>query len=393
MNPASGTSELERIGLAEPVLEGNVRAYLEECVATNFVSSVGPFVERFEREFAAVVGARHAVACASGTAAIHVALRLLGVEAHDEVFVSTLTFIASATPIRYERATPVFVDSEERTWNLDPQLVVDEITRRARAGRTLPRAVEIVHVLGQPAEIEPVIEVCERHGIAVLEDAAESLGATYASGRFAGRHVGTIGRVGCYSFNGNKIITTGGGGMITTDDDALARRAKHLTTQARLPGIEYLHDDVGYNYRLTNVAAAMGLAQLEMLPSLLARKRQVAERYDAALRDLPGLSLPPRPAATHPSFWLYSIQLDPGVFDRDEVLGVMRARNIEARPIWVPLHRQPIFTDAPRLGGHVAERLFHRGISLPSSANLTPGAQQRVVDALRVASRACQSAG
>src|SRR5262249_31695874 len=198
---------------------------------------------------AAFVGARHAVACASGTAALHVAFRLIDLQPGDEVLVPSLTFVASVNPIAYERGTPVLVDSEPDTWNLDPQRVVDYIERAARAGRKLPRAVEVVHLLGHPAQIEPILDVCEKHGILVIEDAAEALGASYRGGRHDGKQVGTLGRIGCFSFNGNKIITTGGGGMITTDDAALAKRAKHLTTQARLPGPAYRHDEIGYNYR------------------------------------------------------------------------------------------------------------------------------------------------
>jgi len=368
-------SERRRIPLSEPVLDGNEQAYVAECFASNFVSSVGPFIERFEREFAAYVGARFAVACASGTAALHVAMRLLGVGPGDEVFVPTLTFIASANPIAYERATPVFVDAEERTWNIDPALVVEEIERRVRAGLRLPRAVEVVHILGHPADIDPIVTICERHGIAVIEDAAEALGARWSAGAGAGRHVGTLGRVGCFSFNGNKIVTTGGGGMIVTDDESLARRAKHLTTQARLPGAEYRHDEVGYNYRLTNMAAALGVAQLEQLPRFVAAKRAIARRYDEAFGDRPELSLPPRVGWADPTYWLYSVRARTR---RNRILAALAERAIEARPIWSPLHTQPMYATAPRLGGTVAERIFAEGVSLPCTPNL-PERDQRVV--------------
>ena len=367
------------IPLAEPCLEGNGRAYVEECFATNFVSSVGPFVDRFEREFAAYVGARHAVACASGTAALHVAMRLLGVGPGDEVFVPTLTFVASANPIRYEGATAVLVDAEAETWNMDPALVVEELDRRARAGRKQPAAVVAVHILGHPAAIESLVEACERHGVPLVEDAAEALGARYERGRFAGRSVGTIGRVGCFSFNGNKIITTGGGGMVTTDDPALARRAKHLTTQARLPGPAYDHDEIGFNYRLTNLAAALGVAQLERLPAFIERKRVIAARYDVALDGRFGL--PPRAAWAAPTFWLYSIRAR-GRRTREEVFEDLRQRGIDSRPIWTPLHRLAPYADAPRLGGEVAEALFADALSIPCSVQLTPAEQDRVVAAL-----------
>lgn len=372
----------ERIPLSEPHLVGNASAYLEECVRTNFVSSVGPFVDRFEREFAAFVGARYAVACSTGTAAIHVALRLFDVGPGDEVWVPSLTFIASANPILYERATPVLIDSETETWNADPALMAAELQRRARAGARMPKVIELVHLLGQPARIDQVVELCERHGIVLVEDAAEALGASVVSGRFAGRQVGTIGSVGCYSFNGNKVITCGGGGMIVTDDEQIARRAKHLTTQARLPGLAYRHDEVGFNYRLSNLSAALGVAQLEQLPEFLERKRAHARVYDAALGERPGLVRPPRPPWSAPSYWLYSVRVDGERFGatRDQLLARLIDGGVDSRPIWTPLHTMPMYRSAPRLGsGAVAELLAAQALSLPSSVQLTPEQQARVI--------------
>ncbi len=373
-----------RIALSEPHLTGNAQKYLNECLETNFVSSVGPFVERFEQEFARYVGARYAVACASGTAAIHVALRLLGVEEGDEVFCPTLTFIASANPILYERGTPVFIDSETESWNMDPARVVDELDRRKRTGRTLPKVVEVVHILGHPANIEPLVDACDRHGVMLVEDASEALGAQWVSGRYAGRHVGSVGKIGCFSFNGNKIMTTGGGGMITTDDERLARRAKHLTTQARLPGPEYRHDEVGYNYRLTNLAAALGVAQLELLPVFLEKKRSLAARYDVAFRQIDGLEPPPRASWAAPSFWLYSILVnrDRCGYGRSDLYARLQRLGIESRPIWSPLHSLPMFRDTPRVGGDVAERIFSNALSLPCSVGLTAEQQERVIHAV-----------
>jgi dTDP-4-amino-4,6-dideoxygalactose transaminase len=376
----------EPIPLCEPTLRGpNVRAYIEECVATNFVSSVGPFVDRFERDFAAYVGARYAVACASGTAALHVAMRLLGVGDGAEVLVPTLTFIASANPVVYERARVVLCDSERATWNMDPALACEEIERRARTGARQLAAVEAVHLLGHPAQLDELAEVCARHGVALIEDASEALGARWTMGRFAGKHVGTVGRIGCFSFNGNKIITTGGGGMITTDDAELARRAKHLTTQARLPGPEYRHDEVGYNYRLTNLAAALGVAQLEELPGFVADKHRIAARYDAAIAELAGLAPPPRAAWAAPSLWLYTALVDPAAYgcDRVELLARFAAQQIQTRPIWSPLHTMPMYRDATRLGDTVADEIFARALSLPCSASLTESQQAQVLDVLR----------
>ncbi|HUS32000.1 MAG TPA: aminotransferase class I/II-fold pyridoxal phosphate-dependent enzyme [Kofleriaceae bacterium] len=370
---------MSRIGLSEPFLGGNERAYISECIDTNFVSSVGPFVERFEREFAAYVGAKHAVACASGTAALHVAFRLIGLSPGDEVLVPSLTFVASVNPITYERGTPVLVDSELESWNMDPDLVVDYIERAARAGKELPKAVEVVHLLGHPAKLEAIVDVCGKHGIAVIEDAAEALGARYRGGRYDGKHVGTIGRIGCFSFNGNKIMTTGGGGMLTTDDAELARRAKHLTTQARLPGPAYRHDEIGYNYRLTNVAAAMGVAQLEQLPSFIAKKLAIASRYDAALAGRDGFVPPPRASWASPTCWLYSLRVARG---RDEQMQKLAAAQIESRPIWTPVHTMPMYATAPRIGGANAEQLAAEGLSIPCSVGLSDEQQDRVISLL-----------
>lgn len=379
------TDALDRIPLAEPSIGGNAAAYLMECLETNFVSSVGPFVERFERAFAEAVGARFAVACASGTAAIHLSLAALGVKPGDDVLVPTLTFVASANPIAYVGATPVLVDSEPRTYNLDPGLVVEELDRRARQGVRQPAAIEVVHLVGHPAEIDPILDAARRHGVPVIEDASEALGARYVAGPNAGAHVGTLGVTGCFSFNGNKLLTTGGGGMIVTDDESIARRARHLSTQARLPGFAYDHDEVGYNYRLTNLAAALGLAQLEELARLLDGRRTVAARYDEAIRTL-GLPLDPAPRAAWaaPSFWLYTARLDPGRTSvrRDMLLAGLGDAGIDARPMWTPLHRTRVYRDAPTIGGLVAERIMDSTISLPSSSSLSADRQRRVIDGL-----------
>ena len=374
----------DRIPLAEPTIGGNAARYLQECLDTNYVSSVGPFVERFENEFAAVVGSRFAVACASGTAAIHLALRVLDIGPGDEVLVPSLTFVASVNPIAYVGATPVLVDSEMATWNLDPEIVVGELDRRARLGLRQPAAIEVVDLVGHPAAIEPIRAAAERHGVALIEDASEALGATYVGGALDGRHVGSIGRVGCFSFNGNKLITTGGGGMLVTDHEALARRARHLSTQARLPGRAYDHAEMGYNYRLSNLAAALGVAQLEELPGLLAARRANAARYDAAITGLPGLRPAPRAGWANPSFWLYSASLDPAIapIGRDDLLSGMAEAGIEARPIWTPLHRTRLYADAARIGGEVAESIFANAFSLPSSSSLTDAQRDRVVNRL-----------
>jgi dTDP-4-amino-4,6-dideoxygalactose transaminase len=371
------------IPLAEPFLGGNEQAYLEECVRTNYVSSVGPFVDRFERDFAKFVGSRHTVACSTGTAALHVALQVAGVGPGDEVFVPTFTFIASANAVTYLGARPTFVDSESESWNLDPDLVVEEIETRVRARRQLPKAIEVVHILGHPARIEPLVEVCDRHGVALVEDAAESLGATYVGGPLDGRQVGTIGITGGFSFNGNKVMTTGGGGMVVTDREELAKRAKHLTTQARLPGRAYDHDEVGYNYRLSNLSAALGVAQLEQLSKFIEAKRAIAARYDDALVGLPGVTLPPAAPWARRSSWLYSIHLT----DRrlaSAMLDRLGAAGVGARPVWPPLHQMAPYQWANVLGdGSVAEEIALATISLPSSVGLSVPDQDRAIGAVR----------
>jgi dTDP-4-amino-4,6-dideoxygalactose transaminase len=372
------------IPLAVPRLAGNELSYLRQCIETNFVSTAGGFVDRFEREFAKAVGVSRAVACTSGTAALHVALRLAGAGPDKTVAVSTFTFIASANAITYTGATPLLVDSETSTWNMDTARLHDVVVKRAQAGDTLPEVIEVVHILGHPADLEPLIDLQQRFGISIVEDAAEALGATYTSGQFTGRHVGTIGDFGCYSFNGNKIITTGGGGMIVAKSDADAAAAKHLTEQAKLPGPGYLHDDVGYNYRLTNTSAAIGVAQLEQLEEFVAAKRQIAQWYRDRLQDLPVGQQPTAPWA-NPTHWLYSVLLDPDVADRDHVVGILRSEGIQARPLWPPLGLQDPYRSAQSVGGEVARDLYQRGISLPCSVGITEQDVDRVSNALRSA--------
>lgn len=371
------------IPLCVPKLDGFAREYVLECFDTNFVSSVGPFVERFEQAFARFLGASHAVACASGTAALHLAMRVLGVGPGDDVLVPTFTFAASVNAVLYVGARPVLVDCEPRTWNLDPQRVVSEIESRAREGRALPKAVEVAHILGHPAELEAIEEVCARHAIPLVEDAAEALGARYTGGRFVGRQVGTLGRIGCFSFNGNKIITTGNGGMLVSDDAGLAERARHLSRQAKLPGSDYDHDDVGYNYRLSNLAAALGLAQLERLPVFLERKRGIAARYAAALGETTGVTPAPRASWADPSFWLYSIRIGARSSSTPRLAReALAAAGIESRSVWRPAHRIRAFRGLPVLGGFEADRLFSEGLSLPSSVQLAEADQQRVIEVL-----------
>ena len=369
------------IPLATPNLGEAERSAVLAALDSGFVSSVGPEVTQFEQEFATLVGSRNAVSTASGTAALHVALQLAGVGPGDEVFVSDFTFIGSANPVAYLGADVVLVDSEPGSWNMDPDLVEAELDRRARAGEAMPRAIELVHILGQPADGHRIVEIARRHGVVVVEDAAESLGAGWVDGEGRTTSTGTLGTLGAYSFNGNKIVTSGGGGMIVTDDDDLAQRAKHLTTQAKVPDVGYLHDEVGYNYRLTNLAAALGLAQLRRLDEFVGAKRGIAARYDAALVDLP-VTLAPRVTGTESTYWLYSILAEDQP-TRDALLDHLSRQGVGARALWRPLHQQPPFAHARTLGGQVASSLFDRGVSLPCSTDLSDDDHDHVVAAVR----------
>jgi pyridoxal phosphate-dependent aminotransferase EpsN len=364
---------------------GLEQAFVADAFASNWIAPLGPHVEAFEREFAQAVGARHALAVSSGTAGLHLALRLVGVGAGDEVLVSTLTFVASANPVLYQGATPVFVDSERRSWNMDPALLSEALEARCRT-RKPPKAVMLVHVFGQSADINPIKESCDREGVALVEDAAEALGATYR-----GRTPGTFGRVGTYSFNGNKIITTSGGGMLVSDDDRLTARALKWATQARDPAPHYEHSELGYNYRMSNVLAAIGRGQLLVLEDRVAARRRNYTYYAAALSDLPGLRFMPEAPWGRHTRWLTTLTIDPKAFgtDREAVRIALEAENIEARPVWKPMHLQPLFGGCPRIGGAVAEDLFSQGLALPSGSNLTTSDLDRIVEIVR---KACPAA-
>lgn len=353
--------------------------YVRDAFITNWIAPVGPHVEAFEREFADVVGASHAVAVSSGTAALHLALILAGVSRGDEVFVSTLTFSASVNPIVYQGACPVFVDSEETSWNMDPALLAEELDKRARHGK-LPRAVVIVHLYGQSADLDPIVEACERHGVALIEDAAEALGATYK-----GRSPGTFGKAGIFSFNGNKIITTSGGGMLVTEDGDLAAHARKLATQAREPVPHYEHREIGYNYRLSNVLAGIGRGQLSVLEDRVRARRKNFCFYKKHLSDLPGIAFMPEAGWGRSTRWLTCITVDPNTFGgtREDIRLALEAQNIEARPVWKPMHLQPVFSCYESIGGHIAEKLFKFGLCLPSGSNLTESDLIRVIDVIR----------
>ena len=372
---------MTRVPLAIPNIGAREAELMNEAISSGFVSSVGRFVSEFETRFAEYVGAKYAVACASGTAALHIAMRLADIQPGDMVAVSDFTFMASSNAASYQFAELLLVDSDAESWCMDVDLLRKEMERRTAAGEKLPKAIEIVHILGQPADVAAVVELAREYGIIVIEDAAEALGATWTSGPLAGRHVGTVGDMGAFSFNGNKIMTTGGGGMFTTDDEELARRAKHLSTQARTPDRGYLHDEIGFNYRLTNIAAALGVAQLERLDDFVAAKRAVAKRYNDAFAGT-AIQTPPALPGQESTYWLYSIQVpaERGPGARDELQDFLAEAGIESRSLWRPLHMQPPLKNEAVVGGAVGEEIFARGLSLPCSTELTEADQKRVID-------------
>lgn len=362
--------------LHEPVFEGNESAYLQECVRTGWVSSAGAFVDRFEADLARLTGAGRAVAVVNGTAALHISLRLAGVEPNDEVLVPTLTFVGTVNAIAYCGAVPHFVDSTELTLGVDPGkldeylgTIIGAGSRNRHTGRVL-RAVVPMHTYGHPVDLDAMQAVCDKYKLVMVEDAAESLGSYYK-----GKHTGTFGRVGALSFNGNKTITTGGGGAILTNDDALGRLAKHLTTTARVgQGWLFNHDMVGYNYRLPNINAALGCAQLEQFPGFLKDKRALAGRYAQAFCDIPGLRFFVEPPFATSNYWLNVIMLDPGLSgQRDPVLQATNAAGLATRPTWTLMHKLPMYASAPRMDLTVAEGLEQRLINLPSGVRSARG--------------------
>ncbi|MFN8536643.1 MAG: aminotransferase class I/II-fold pyridoxal phosphate-dependent enzyme [Thermomicrobiales bacterium] len=368
-----------RIYLSPPHLSGLEQEHVADAFATNWIAPLGPHVDAFEREFAALVGSRHAAALSSGTAALHLALILLGVGPGDEVLVSTLTFAASANPIVYLGAHPTFIDCEPGSWNMNPALLREALAARAQVGK-LPKAVVVVHLYGQSANLDPLLAACDEYGVPLIEDAAEALGATYGD-----RAPGTLGRLGFYSFNGNKVITTSGGGMLVSDDGDLIAHARKLATQARDAAPHYQHSEIGYNYRLSNILAAIGRGQLPVLAERVAARRRNFDRYVQLLGDLPGIDFMPEAPWGHHARWLSCITINPAAFgaDREAVRRALEAENIEARPVWKPMHLQPVFADCPAIGGAVAEDLFARGLCLPSGSSLTPHDLDRVADVIR----------
>lgn len=374
--------ENKRIYLSSPTMHGKEQEFVKEAFDTNWVAPLGPNVNSFEKELAEYVNIPYAAALSSGTAAIHLALRLLGVKKEDIIFVPSLTFSATCNPVMYENATPVFIDSEEETWNMSP-----EALKKAYEKYPSPKAVIIVHLYGTPAKLQEIMEICAGKGTVVIEDAAESLSSTYK-----GKHTGTFGRFGIYSFNGNKIITTSGGGMLVSEEEEMIEKARFLSTQARDPARHYQHSQIGYNYRMSNVTAGIGRGQLLSLDEHKALKKAIYKRYQEAFSDIPEITMNPLNPDGDANNWLSCMTIKAGCrVTPDMIMDALEAENIECRPIWKPMHLQPVFQEYDFISLSeekdgmisVSEDIFNRGLCLPSDIKNTQEDMDRVISIVR----------
>ncbi len=370
--------ERKKIYLSCPTMHGEEQEFVKEAFDTNWVAPLGPNVNAFEKEMAQYAGISHASALSAGTAAIHLALRLLGIGQGDIVFVPSLTFSASCNPVVYEKAVPVFIDSERDTWNMSP-----EALEKAYEKYPAPKAVILVHLYGTPAKLDEIKAICDRHGTVLIEDAAESVGSTYK-----GKHTGTIGKMGIYSFNGNKIITTSGGGMLVSEDEALISKSRFLATQARDPARHYQHSQIGYNYRMSNIVAGIGRGQLLHLEEHKKRKKEIYAQYKEAFADIPEISMNPLNADGDANCWLSCMTIAQGCsVTPDMVMDALEKENIETRPIWKPMHLQPVFADNDFITvqeqGSVAEDIFNRGLCLPSDIKNTEEDMEFIIGIVR----------
>lgn len=381
------------IPLSVPSIRGNEWKYVKECLDTEWVSTAGSYVERFEAEVARFTGARYAVACVNGTASLHIALILAGVQAGDKVIVPTVTFIAPINAVRYVNADPIFMDCDGY-YDLDEGKTIDFLRRETvfRQGSTYNRgtgrrisAIIPVHVFGNAVRLEALSEECAGRGIRVVEDATESLGTIYSAGGLKGRHAGTVGHIGCLSFNGNKIITTGGGGMILTDIEAYAEKARYLTTQAKDDEIRYVHNEVGFNYRLTNLQAAVGVAQLQQLHGFLEAKTRNYLAYKNEIDQIPGLRLADAPSYARNNHWMYCLQIDPDSYGRgrEELMRHLADHHIQTRPVWRLNHLQVPYARCQHYRIELAPELYAITLNIPCSVNLSENQMREVVDRLR----------
>lgn len=375
----------ERIYLSPPHMSGNEQTYITEAFESNWIAPLGPNVDAFEEEIAKYVGVKGAVAVSSGTAAIHLALSLLGINVGDQVFCSTLTFVASANPIIYQNAIPVFIDSEPETWNMSPQALQRALEKSMLDG-TLPKAVIVVNLYGQSAKMDEITSICHEFNVPIIEDAAESLGSTYK-----GKYSGTFGKFGIYSFNGNKIITTSGGGMLVSDDAEAIMRARFFATQARDPARHYQHSELGFNYRISNILAGMGRAQFEVLEERVEARRAIFDYYYNELMNLSGFQFMGELEHTRSNRWLTALTINPfeAGTNINAILDSLEEENIEARPVWKPLHMQPLFKRYKYYphseDENVSEYLFENGICLPSGSSLKEVDQKRVIQCIKKA--------
>ncbi len=369
----------KRIYLSSPTMHGEEQKFIQEAFDTNWVAPLGPNVNKFEEEMAAYTGCGHAAALSAGSAAIHLAIKLLGIKQDDIVFASSLTFSATCNPICYEKAKPVFIDSEPDTWNMSPQAL-----RKAFEKYPHPKAVIIVHLYGTPAKLDEIMEICAEHNVPIIEDAAESLGSTYK-----GQFTGTFGRIGIYSFNGNKIITTSGGGMLVSREEELTKRATFLATQAREPARHYQHSEIGYNYRMSNIIAGIGRGQLLHMDEHKRLKNAIYKQYENAFADIEDISMNPMNPDGDANNWLSCILLKEGsCVTPNDIMDALEAENIESRPIWKPMHLQPVFADCEFFnhndeGISVGEDIFNRGVCMPSDIKNTPEDMELIIKTVR----------
>ncbi len=380
------------IPLCVPTLKGNEWKYVKECIDTEWVSSTGKYVDLFEQNISEYTGSKYAVACINGTSAIQVSLRLAGVLPGDEVIVPTLTFIAPINAIAYNNASPVFMDADN-FYNLDTGKTISFINNETvfKDGFTYNKSTNVkvaallpVHVWGNACLLDELTKLCRERNIAIVEDASESLGTFYKEGKYKGKHTGTVGKLGCISFNGNKIITTGGGGMILTDDEKLAEKAKYLTTQAKDDPIRYVHDEIGYNFRLTNIQAALGVTQLEQLPAILKRKKELFDYYRSAIEDIDGLSLSKVPNYADNNHWLNLLQIDSKEIgeDHETLMQRLEKNGIQTRPVWMLNHQQKPYKNCQNYKIEKANILVENSLCLPSSSNLTNENLKKIVSQL-----------